>query len=200
MKTPTWATVVAILMIIFGGCSVINDIQAISMPSIIEKQKELISKEIEEDEQWEEEEISTDTTAINDADSLSEDRYQLEDDSTQLARKKEAMEVLNIPEFTKTWIVRFGYIGIVSSLLYILGGVFLLVRKSFSIKLAYTALIVSILCSGAGAAVLTSGSSSGLIALTTGLTQLFGVLIDIVLLAVIFASDKEAYKLGNTGS
>jgi hypothetical protein len=87
--------------------------------------------------------------------------------------------------------------GLVSAALYIVGGIFLLVRKNFSIKLAYTVLIVSIITSAAQAIVLTSGSSSGIIALTTGLGQLVGIALDIILIAVIFASDKEAYATQN---
>jgi hypothetical protein len=29
------------------------------------------------------------------------------------------------------------------------------------------------------------------------LSQIFGILIDIVLLAIVFSSDKEAYQIGN---
>ena len=39
MKTPTWATVIGILMIVFGGCSVMNDIKSITLPALLEKQK-----------------------------------------------------------------------------------------------------------------------------------------------------------------
>jgi hypothetical protein len=84
-----------------------------------------------------------------------------------------------------------------SAALYILGGVFLLVRRNFSIKLAYAVLGISILCSGAQAAVLTSSSSSGIIALSTGLGQVLGIIVDIILLAIIFTQDKEAYASQN---
>lgn len=182
MKTPTWATTVAILMIVFGGCSILNDFQAIKLPDAIEKGKKEMEKELKE-----EREHATDTTATASTDSTAVQKASEED-------RKKAEEILNIPEFSKIWIVRFGYIGLGSTLVYFVGAVFLFVKKRFSIKLAYAALAVSILTSGAQLAVLTSSSSSGMIALWTGLGQLLGIIIDIILLAVIFASDKEAYQ------
>ncbi|MFT7037152.1 MAG: hypothetical protein ACJA2S_005695, partial [Cyclobacteriaceae bacterium] len=39
MKTPTWAIVVGIFLMLFGGCSVTKSIQAINMPDMLEMQK-----------------------------------------------------------------------------------------------------------------------------------------------------------------
>ena len=193
MKTPTWGTVIGILMIFFGGCGALNDIRAISMPEQLAEQKELMKKKIEKRKQKKlAEQDSVTTTEIDSISTASTEDGNKEVDF--FGKKQSVEEILELSEFTKTWIVRFGYIGAVVSILYVLGGVFLLVRKSFSIKLVYAALVISILCSGAQAAVLTSSSATGLIAKTTGLSQIFGILIDIVLLAVVFSSDKEAYK------
>lgn len=188
MKTPTWGTVIGIMMIVFGGCGALNDIKAISMPEQLVKQKELIKDKIEEEKASEQDSVSTE-----DMDSLPATTAEDKEEILFFGKKQSVEEMLDLSEFTKTWIVRFGYIGAFVSLLYILGGVFLLVRKTFSIKLVYAALVISILCSGAQAAVLTSSSSSGIIAITTGLSQIFGIIIDIILLAVVFSSDKEAY-------
>ncbi len=186
MKTPTWGSVIGILMIVFGGCSALNDVKAISMPEELAKQKEIIRKTVAEENSKE------DSVRLEDIDSLATSKTS--EDEIPFFGKQSVEEILNLSEFTKTWIVRFGYIGAFASLLYMLGGVFLLVPKSFSIKLVYAALVVSILCGGAQAAVLTSSSSSGIIAITTGLSQIFGILVDIILLAVIFSSGKEAYS------
>lgn len=191
MKTPTWGTVIGIIMIFFGGCGALNDIRAISMPEQLAEQKELMKSRMEKEKQKKlTEQDSVSTTETDSVSTTAEDDKEID----FFGKKQSLDEILELPEFTKTWIVRFGYIGAVVSFLYLLGGVFLLVRKSFSIKLVYAALVLSILCSGAQAAVLTSSASSGVIAITTGLSQIFGILIDIVLLAVVFSSDKEAYK------
>jgi VIT1/CCC1 family predicted Fe2+/Mn2+ transporter len=197
MKTPTWGVVIGILMVLFGGCSVMNDINAIRLPSVLEKQRAILHEKAEErkneekDEREIEEEAETnqDTTLTEATDSL-EFAEAMEDEEDM----KKIENILNVSEFTKTWMVRFGYIGIVISVLYLLAGIFLLIPKKFSIKLAYTALILSITLSGTSAVILTTDSTStGFIGLVTGFSQIFGVIIDIVLLAIIFASEKEAY-------
>ena len=48
MKTPTWATVIGILMNVFGGCSVMNDIKSITLPAMLEKQKSLVQEKMKE--------------------------------------------------------------------------------------------------------------------------------------------------------
>lgn len=195
MKTPTWATVTGILMIVFGGCSVMNDIKSITLPTMLEKQKSLVQEKMKEarTHQLEEDSIanaSADSLAQAGNDDIEED----EEEESFEEKEKKVDEMLKLPEFSKIWIVRFGWVGLVSAILYAIGGIFLLVKKPFSIKLAYVVLGISIITSATQAAVLTSGSSSGIIALTTGLSQLVGVLIDIILIAVIWTSDKEAYQ------
>ena len=188
MKTPTWGVVIGVLMIVFGGCSVMGDFQAIYLPEKFEE--EMAKAKIKMEEEKEE---AIDSVALESADSITRAEA-IEDAERFEEKRKDFEEVTNISEFTKTWIIRFGYIGIFVSLLYIAGGVFLLVKQNFSIKLAYAALVVSILCSGMQAAILTSGESSGPIGLFAGVSQIIGIIIDVILLAVIFASDKEAYS------
>jgi len=181
-------------MIVLGGCSVLNDIKSIRLPADLEKGMAIIKEERDKSEKEKEDSVVTESR-----DSLwVAEQQQVEDDSVTFGNHKESIEkFLELTPFTKTWIVRFGYIGLLASAFYILGGIFLLVKRNFSIKLAYLVLAISILTSGAQAAVLTSGSATGVIALSTGLAQLAGVIIDIILLAVIFASDKEAYATHN---
>lgn len=186
MKAPTWGTVIGVMMIIFGGCSLRNDLQSINLPGALEKQKVIIHDAIEEN-------VKEDSITTGQIDSLGTP----EKDGLDAFKdpKKIVDDVLTLSEFTKTWIVRFGYIGVGVSLLYILGGIFLLTPRKLSIPITYTALIVSLAVSGVQAIVLTSsGSASGLIALTSGFSQIFGIIIDIILLSIVFASDKEAYQ------
>ena len=191
MKAPTWGTVIGILMIVFGGCSVMNDIQSINLPSMMEKQKLIFQEKVAEKEA---EENLTDSITVEPVDSLDENTRSEEQNGFFGDDPKESIEkMLNLSEFTKTWIVRFGYIGIVISLLYALGGILLLTPKRFSIKVVYAALILSILFSVTQTIVLTSDSESGFIAMSKGFSQIFGIIVDIILLSVVFASDKEVY-------
>lgn len=182
MKRPNWATVIGIIMIAFGGCNVLNDLQAIHLPAKLDEKRKSFH-------------TTTDSLDAERADTIQFGEASRSKKSEKEIKIDFAKKALDMPEATKTWIVRFGYIGIFIAIVYILGGVFLLIPKNFSIMLAYGALILSIAFSAAKTLVLTSpGSSSGVIALTMGATQLFGILIDIVLLSVIFASEKEFYK------
>ena len=107
----------------------------------------------------------------------------------------EAMEeAFYISDFTKTWIVRFGYIGLFLSLLYVLGGVFLLIPKKHSINLAYLALVLSFVFSILTYVVITSDAKNSFVGMATGFTQIGGIIIDFILLIVIIASDKTAYE------
>jgi hypothetical protein len=202
MKTPTWGVVIGILMVLFGGCSVMSDINAIRLPAILEKQRAILHEKVEERKN--EEKIENAAEAEEDDDTLQDSTITEDTSLVQIEidtdkgdpdeTMKKVDDILNLSEFTQTWMVRFGYIGIVISVLYLLAGIFLLIPKKFSIKLAYTALILSITLSGTSAVILTTDSTStGFIGLVTGFSQIFGVIIDIVLLAIIFASEKEAY-------
>ena len=179
-------------MIVFGGCSIVNDIKSIALPGMLEKQKIIIKEKMDEAKGHAKQDSIDRATAATD--SLATDDDDTEEVEKEFEKKaKDVEEAMKLPEFSKVWIVRFGWIGLVSGVLYAIGGIFLLVKRPFSIKLAYGVLIFSLVTSATQTAVLTSAASSGLIALTTGLSQLIGILIDIILIAVIFSSDKEAY-------
>jgi hypothetical protein len=171
-------------MIVFGGCSVLNSVKSINLPAKLDERKVHLDKKIEEEKATASDTLiiteATDSSALDESDKEKEFDF--------------AKNALNMPESTKTWIVRFGYMGIVVAILYALGGVFLLVPKSFSIKLVYGVLIFSIGFTAAKTITLLSpGAASGIIALTMGGTQLFSIIIDIVLLSVVFSSDKDFY-------
>jgi hypothetical protein len=188
MKRPTWATVIGIIMITFGGCSVLNDIQAIRLPAKLEEKRISLQAKMKESET-----SSIDSLSITRADSANhQNEITKSEEETKFDLAKNA---LTMPESTQVWIVRLGYIGLFIATIYILGGIFLLVPKKNSIKLAYGALILSIAFSATKTLILTStGSASGVIALTMGATQLFSIIIDIILLSVVFAAeDKAAY-------
>lgn len=63
MKAPTWGTVIGVMMIIFGGCSLRNDLQSINLPDELEKQKVIINDAIEE-------KVEEDSAATEQMDSL----------------------------------------------------------------------------------------------------------------------------------
>jgi Na+-translocating ferredoxin:NAD+ oxidoreductase RnfD subunit len=202
MKTPTWGTVIGIMMIVFGGCGALHDIKAISTPQKLKEEQQKIRIRIAEKNGAKNDtsavatitEFDGDSTVRVDIDSADAETKEVD---IPFFGKKSPDEILQLSEFSATWIVRFGFIGAAISIIYLLGGVFLLNRRTFSIKLVYAALVLSMLCAGAQTAILTSNATGDLIAIGTGLGQLPGILIDIILLAVVFSSEKDAYKEEN---
>jgi len=185
MKTPTWGTVIGVLMIMFGGCSVLNSVQIINLPDKLEEKKVEIHHKMDKSTA----EVN-DSVAVVATDSLITESVP----SGKKEKLEKAEKILQLSEFSKTWMVRFGYIGIIVALIYMTSGFFLMKPKRFSIKLAYGALILSIAYCATQTVVLTSaGSSAGTIALITGASKIISIIIDIILLSVVFASDKEAY-------
>lgn len=181
MKTPTWAYVIGIIMICVGGCKSMTSIKYINMPSLLKVQQQIMdnmTKGFEgntEDSVPDSTRASTDLMMKNAGDTLKKQFY--------------------MSEFTKRWSVNFGYIGLFISLLYILGGIFLMSIRSFSLKLAFSAIGLSILFSIVRAIVLARGHDDGFTALSTRVSAMFAIFTDLIVLIVILISDKSTYKV-----
>lgn len=189
MKTPTWAYVIGIMMMLFGGCSITGDLQSINSPNMLEMQHKMM-----EGMTGEADTIEMDSIGLNINNTIGNSNSGSSEQQVFKNMAKTMKEMFYVSEFTKKWMVRFGYIGLFFSILYVFAGIFLLVKKTFSIELAYLALALSILFSVIQSIVLSSDSSGGYISLTSGFSQIFGIIIDIILLVVILVSDKTAYK------
>ncbi|TRX58855.1 hypothetical protein FNH22_13350 [Fulvivirga sp. M361] len=184
MKTPTWAIVVGICLMLFGGCSVTKNIQAINMPEMLEMQQDMMEK-------------MSGYKGENSFDSLSttsgSNIYEAPDAEMFKNMTEGMQKVFAVSDFTKTWTVRFGYIGLLVAILYVLSGVFLLIKKEFSIKLVYLALVTSIVFSVIQSFVLALDPAGGLMAMSAGFGNIFGIMIDIILIIVVVTIDKSTY-------
>ena len=207
MQTPPWAIVTGICLMLFGGCSLTKSVQKITMTTLLESQEELFGN-------FENISISVDNSTLDSLAtiSISSDSTSTTDNTTDSTSSEPIQEFkINIDsnlvsdftvnmnqalfgsEYTKKWILRFGYIGIFVALIYFLGGLFLLIKRSFSIKLAYLALILSIVFSLTQRIVFLFDDSGGLVSELFGVGFIFSLLIDIVLLIVLSSGDKSAY-------
>ena len=170
---------------LFGGSSVLMSLKSIKMPGILEMQQDMMEK-------------MTGSSSTTSSDSLSNessiDSTSVQNTEMFKNMAKGMQEMFIMSDFTKTWTVRFGYIGLIVSIIYILSGVFLLIKKKFSIKLAYTALIISIAFSGIKSLVLASDSTGGLLAMSEEFGNVFGIIIDLILIVVLVSMDKSAYN------
>ncbi len=223
MKPPKWAYVIGILMLLFGGCGMVQDYQTIHAPkfldmgeSIFDEITEEIAEDIEEDLKEQQEEntesesslsdTTVDTTNLSDnnetidSEDESANSASSDDDTNGDQRNDDLKEIemvkdmLNVSDYYKTWMVRFGYVGIVVSILFIFAGVFMMIPKNFSIPFAYAVLGISLVVGIVQYIIFSRDDSSGMVTMFSGVSVIFSVVIDIILLAVIIASDKDAYS------
>lgn len=189
MKVPSWATAIGILMMLAGGCSVNSSLQSINSPKMLDMQKKMFddfSKGLDAYQQDSIKNISEDSAAS--------EQVKTPDQLIFENLGKNMIPLFEVSDFTKLWMVRFGYIGIFVWLLYILGGLFLLIIKPFSLKLTYTALGLGIIFNIIKYLVLTTDPSSGFLSMAAGMSQIFGIIVHIIFLIVIVSSDKTAYQ------
>jgi hypothetical protein len=189
-KIPTWATVIGILMILFGGCGVMSDYQATKMPEMLEAQKEMMRSMSEDFKTQDNDSIARDLSDTTSA--VSYEKFpgkSFENISDSMAG------MLHMSEFTKKWTVRFGYIGIFVSFFYALAGIFLLIPKEYSLKLVYIALGISIIFTVTRLLVLEGDDESGLMLSFLSYSHIFGILVDVLFIIIIITSDKSRYKL-----
>jgi hypothetical protein len=208
-QTPTWAIIVAVLMMLIGGCGIKNDIQYINIRSMLAMKDKFISKIDEKVDKAEDAaaETSNDTlnteTIVKDTASEDADEELIINDTSALeinGEKKDINEVkdmldgfLDIPEETIQWMIRLGYIGLVFSFLFIIGGLFLLIKKDFSIKLAYVVLGLNIAFS-IFKWIMLSGKGGSMLAISNSVGAAFSILISIIVGVVIVSCDKSHYE------
>ncbi|MBS1625445.1 MAG: hypothetical protein JST83_15570 [Bacteroidetes bacterium] len=188
MKTPTWAYIVGILMMLLGGCNTLKNIQLVLTPTIMENQKAMMK--------------SFTSTASAKADTVRESHGDssvivIQKTQSPFANKEmsQTMEkIFFMSDFQKKWVVRLGCIGFIPALIYILAGLFFVMRKWFAVKVAYLALVLATCFSIARTLILSHDASTGFLAMSAEFGTLFGIMIDVILLIVIIASDKSAYR------
>lgn len=218
MKTPTWAVVVGIILMLFGGCGLMKHSQAIVMPEMLDMQQKMMEntvKVIEKSEEtypdWEEEdeldsiyeenETSNQSGFENEEDSLDLYNEVLTFEKTQKEKRLEAAkdltknmkEIFSISSFNRKWTVRFGYIGLIVCAIYLLAGAVLVNQKIFAIKFVFFALGLSLLFSIVQMMVLAGDTGNGFIGKIGAYGNIFGITIDVILIIVFSVIDKSDY-------
>ena len=208
-QTPTWAIIVAILMMLIGGCGIKNDIQYINIRSMLAMKDKFMNKidasiEKEKDslaavspdavavdtltmdtisEEAEDDFVNTDTSAID-----------INGEKKDINEVKDMIEgFLDVPEETIQWMIRLGYIGLFFSVLFLVGGLFLLIKKDFSIQLAYTVLGANIAFS-IFKWIMLSGKGGSMLAISNSIGAAFSIIISIIVGIIIVSCDKSHYE------
>jgi Na+-translocating ferredoxin:NAD+ oxidoreductase RnfD subunit len=185
VEVPVWGYVIGIIMIFFGGCSTLNNKDSIYTPEVIEKtETEIDSFYMALDS------LERNSIYISDKDTLRTEEL----DGFKTIMKDTVSGMVSFSDHYKRWVVIFGYIGIILSLLYIVGGIFLMVIRKFSIMIAYSALIAYITFGIVQMVVLSLGSNGGLVGISIIFDNLFGVFLDVGILIAVIACDKTVYR------
>ncbi len=216
MKLPTWATVVGIIMLLFGGCGALSNVNKINTPNTLNEMSEVleeINSEMSKEMGKVKEEIRSDTVEsveviqdeISDVtpDSVEIAGYKTEvnkfdaDDSAGIAMMEGLFgsvgNIMTFSDYYKVWIVRLGIIGLIASVLYALAGLLLIIGKSFSLNLVYGAIAVSLLSVIFQIVIITMDKESGLAAKSTNIGNYFMIMVNVVLLIIVLASDKSYF-------
>lgn len=208
-QTPTWAIIVAILMMLIGGCGIKNDIQYINIRSMLAMKDKFMNK-IDASIKTEKDSLAAVSTHDVADDTLTMDTIaeEVEDDIVNAdtsaihinGEKKGIKEVkdmvegfLDVPEETIQWMIRLGYIGLFFSVLFLVGGLFLLIKKDFSIQLAYTVLGANIAFS-IFKWIMLSGNGGSMLAISNSVGAAFSIIISIIVGIIIVSCDKSHYE------
>ncbi len=208
-QTPTWAIIVAILMMLVGGCGIKNDVQSINIRSFLAMKDKIIDKI--ETKKNKAAERSSDTinagsdrkegTDLDSGDIVVSQNVETSDtlksDSSETNEEINVKEMFNnmldLPEESIVSIIRFGYLGLIFSFLFIIGGLFLLIKKKFSINLAYGVIAANIVFSIVKWTML-SGKGGTLLSIGNSVGAAFTIFIAIILFIVIISCDKSHYE------
>jgi len=168
MKRPTWAIIVGILMLLFGGCGAINKASEIMLPDM----SEIINVSLDEASNNRSIENESEIDTLGDSDILihdslavedKKDRIRLEDmdegdrkslewfSDTIMTDEEGYVDVEStmkdqfyISEYRSTWMKRFAYIGLLISILFLVGGIMLMAGKKYVIPIVLTVLSLSL--------------------------------------------------------
>ena len=192
MKLPTWALIVGIMMLLFGGCGALNNVQKIYTSEFLEN-TELISEISESIEADIEDDIND---AVLKVDTLESGEIVVDSSEfKQVERVKNMVDgMFNVSDFYKKWIKIIGIVGTVAAIIYAIAGLILLLGKRYSIKVAYAAIAVSLASAIFQLIIYSVDDSSGLIAMSSRLGVYFVIIMNIILGVIIVASDKTFFE------
>lgn len=181
---------VGIIMMLFGGCGALNNVQKITAPKFLDDTSGIldeVTREMEED--FEKEKRS----AIKDT---------LEDgtiviDSSEL-KQIETVEnmvsgMFNVSDYYKKWVFRFGIIGSIVAIIYFLAGLLMVMGKSYSLKFVYGALALSMASLIFQIIIFSMDKEGGMLSTFGNIGAFINIFVNIVLLVIVLASDKSYF-------
>lgn len=219
MKRPTWAIIIGILMLLFGGCGAINRATEIMLPDMSEIINESFEEASNNSNIRVESRIDTtddsgtliyDTLATEDKrgrvkleDMDEADRKSLEwlsdtiatDDEGYVDIETTMKDQFYISEYRSTWMKRFAYIGLFISIFFVIGGIMLLAGKKYVIPIVLTVLALSLAANLFEIIVFAADKETGnFMGKITTIGTYFSMAIDVFLLILVMVFEKSFFN------
>lgn len=102
-------------------------------------------------------------------------------------------DMFSVSDHTKLWTKRFAWIGLIINMVFIAGGIWMLMMKKWSPRLAMVILTVSILTSVARILIITGDTETGFFAKVSWLGDIWSIILDLGLLITLLVVDKSPY-------
>ena len=191
MQRPTWATVLGTLMILFGGCGVMNDVKQINTPALIDFQDDLMEELATEfgPGQLDQEDLEVLRSISPDSLTADIDTSMTTEDFTSLIKATTYLS----PEVSQK-LVKYGYWGLIVSVLYIITGILFFARRRHVLSIAVSILVLSLIFCVIQIIDYRSTNISQLMQIGLDLSLSVGGFIDVVLLVILAIVDKSYYK------
>lgn len=206
MKRPTWAIVIGIFMLLFGGCGALSKIGDIKTPEMVD----LMNESFEEIEANAKEDMDEETLEVRDSmrkknvNELSEDEKKMMElfsdsiqvDSMQNVDFESTMKsAFNISEYRQTWMVRFGYIGLAVAILFLIGGIMLLASRKYTIPVVLSVFAISMAFGIFQLVIYAADTETGkMIGKLGSIGIYFSIALDIIFLIMVMVFDKTFFR------
>jgi len=202
MSKPGWTTIVGILMLLIGGCGAFDKIGEINSDKFVNVLDNAMENSMEENKK----------RRADNSDSIKQIKYEEMDsaDRKGLSILTDSIVVdslnnvdmeatfksaLNVSDYRKKWMVRFGWAGLIVALLFILGGVLLLASKKYTIQVVLGTLALSLFLAAFQVFIYSSDDSSGKwIGVGANIGIAISAFVDMILLIIVGVSDKSYFK------
>jgi len=190
MQRPAWATILGILFICIGGCGSINSIKLINADKTTAIANEVLS-DIDSESNNQTNPIDSNELKILSmfGDSIYKDSLQ----NVDIAKTLKSF--IHISEYRIKWMLRFGIIGLILGLCFIVSGIVFFSRKTFTVPLALLVLVLGIALGIFKLMVYASDSTTGkMINMGENVSIYFGLFFYTLLLIVLMVIDKSYYQ------
>jgi|GEM_PF-5793879 len=203
MSRPTWVLIYSIFLFLIGGCSLFNNIGDTQVEKIDALMDKAYSQKdgIEKDSAKLRVNARLDTMSQAKRDSV---KQQLEkvfgkddlviDENDNIDMTATMQKTSKISDYRKSWTIKFGWIGVFFSILFIVGGVLMLMKSKITIPFILTILSSSMAFGLFQFFIYKADVESGsLITMSSKFGIFLGLGIDVILLIVFMVLDKSYF-------